>query len=421
MSNQPPIESTLDHLFRHEYGKLVSILTRHFGTENLELAEDAVQDTLLKAMESWKLKGIPDNPTAWLLIASKNKALDVLRRNRHLEKYATNLSPLLKSEYTASSQIEVHLDVPQIEDEQLRMMFVCCHPAIPEEAQVALILKTLCGFSVTEIASAFLTNEETIAKRLYRAKERFREVKMKFEFPDASEILARKEIVHTAIYLLFNEGYHASHAKSVIRDDLIEEALRLVYMLHLNQLTNSPETEALLALMCFHAARIPGRTNKSGLLLQLRDQDRSLWNRELIEKGKHFLNRASRGSQLSSFHLEATIAYEYTIPPTFDQTNWKQIDQLYEMLRQVKPGAMTNFYHLVIKAEIYGPEVALIGLESIVTEFLLSLPVVHMAKGDWLSKTGKLNESSAAYEIALNLSTSESERDFILIKLNGIS
>ncbi len=420
MRFESPIENTLDHLFRHEYGKLVSILTRYFGTENLELAEDVVQDTLLKAMDSWKLKGIPDNPTAWLLTSAKNKALDVLRRNRHHKKYASNLSPLLKSEYTVSCQLEVRLDVPQVDDEQLRMMFVCCHPSIPEESQVALILKTLCGFSIAEIAHAFFTNEETITKRLYRAKERFRESKVKFEFPDATEITARKEMVHTAIYLLFNEGYHASHSKSIIRDDLVEEALRLAYMLHLNKLTNSPETEALLALMCFHASRIQGKTSESGLQLQLKDQDRSAWNHELIEKGKYFLNRASRGNQLSAFHLEATIAYEYSIPPAFDQTNWKRIDQLYEILRQVKPGDMINFYHHVIKAEIYGAETALKGLAMIATDFLKSKPVFHLAKGDWLAKTGNQNEARSAYEAAFNLSTSVSERDFIQNKLKGI-
>ena len=195
------------------------------------------------------------------------------------------------------------------------MMFACCHPSIPEESQIAIILKTLCGFSISEIAQAFLTNEETISKRLYRAKERFRELKLSFQLPSEYELKQRTEIVHMVIYLLFNEGYHSSGSDSIIREDLIEESLRLGNMIFQNELVNSPETEALLALMCFHTARLGGRTDANGILLQLKDQDRSLWNQELIEQGRKFLNLASRGENLSAFHIEATIAYEYTIAP----------------------------------------------------------------------------------------------------------
>jgi len=200
------VKPLIDHLFRHESGKLIAILTKIFGPVNLELAEDVVQDTLLKALDHWKFHGIPDNPSAWLFTAARNKALDVIRRERYKKEFAGELSVLLKSEYSAGTTLNFLINENEIQDEQLRMMFVCCHPVVAEEGQVALILKTLCGFSVAEIAKAFLTNEETIAKRLYRAREQFRRQNIRFEFPQPGDLPQRRESVLTAIYLLFNEG-----------------------------------------------------------------------------------------------------------------------------------------------------------------------------------------------------------------------
>ncbi|MFM8913504.1 MAG: RNA polymerase sigma factor, partial [Flammeovirgaceae bacterium] len=245
-----------ENFFRHESGKLVAVLTRAFGAHNLQLAEDVVQDSLLKALEHWKFHGIPENPSAWLFTVARNKALDVVRKEKHLKEFSKEISVLLKSEYSATATLQEIISSEQIEDEQLRMMFVCCHPSVAAEGQVALILKTLCGFSIAEIAHAFFTNEETITKRLYRAKEQFRQQSIAFELPEAEELQPRLENVLTAIYLIFNEGYHASHNPSIVREELIEESLRLGKMLADNRSTQKPSTFALLALLCFNAARV---------------------------------------------------------------------------------------------------------------------------------------------------------------------
>ncbi|MFM7853246.1 MAG: RNA polymerase sigma factor, partial [Flammeovirgaceae bacterium] len=247
--------SPIENLFRHESSKLIAVLTKVFGPHNLQLAEDVVQDSLLKALEHWKFHGIPKNPSAWLFTVARNKALDVVRKEKYNKEFAKEISSLLKSEYTANTTLQGIISPYQIEDEQLRMMFVCCHPSVAEEGQVALILKTLCGFSTAEIARAFFTNEETITKRLYRAKEVFRQKSILFELPSNEELQMRLDNVLTAIYLIFNEGYHSSHHSSIVREELIEDSLRLGKILVENPLTQKPNTFALLALMCFSAAR----------------------------------------------------------------------------------------------------------------------------------------------------------------------
>ena len=241
------VQSLVDNLFRHESGKLIAVLTKIFGPKNLELSEDVVQDTLLKALEYWKFHGVPANPSAWLFTVARNKALDVIRREKHKKEFADELNALLKSEYSAGITLDIHVTESEIEDEQLRMMFVCCHPTVPEDGQVALILKTLCGFSVAEIAKAFLTTEETIAKRLYRAREQFRKENVRFEIPQSLDLPARLESVLTAIYLLFNEGYNSSSHDLIIREDLVEESLRLNYLLINHPTTCQPKTLALMA------------------------------------------------------------------------------------------------------------------------------------------------------------------------------
>ena len=250
------VKSLVDNLFRHESGKLIAVLTRTFGPKNLELAEDVVQDTLLKALEYWKFHGAPDNPSAWLFTVARNKALDVIRREKHKKEFAEDLNALLKSEYSAGITLNHFINENEIQDEQLQMMFVCCHPSLPEEGQVALVLKTLCGFSVAEIAKAFLTSEETITKRLYRAREQFRNENIRFEIPQLIDLPARLESVLTAIYLVFNEGYNSSSHDLVIREDLVEESLRLTHFLINNKITCQPNALALMALLCFHAARL---------------------------------------------------------------------------------------------------------------------------------------------------------------------
>lgn len=418
----PSFHTDLSHLFRHEYGKLVAVLTKIFGTHKLALVEDVVQDTLLKALETWKLKGLPDNPSAWLFTVARNKALDVIRKEKHHREFANQLAPLLKSEYTASLTLYETLHTAHIEDEQLRMMFVCCHPSIAEETQIALILKTLCGFSIAEIASAFLTNEETISKRLVRGREKFREVNIPFELPPKKELTNRLDNVLTAIYLLFNEGYHATHSGSIIRDDLVEEALRLANLLRTNNQTNTPATNALLALMCFHAARLYNRLTPAGVLLQLKDQDRSTWNQSLIQQGVFFLKTASTGEHVSSYHVEAAIAYEHCIAASYSETNWKRIDSLYETLTKLKPEPLVAFQRVIIKANIKGPLEGLTLLKAFEEHGqLINHNLLYAAKGEWLSELGRIDGAIQSFQTALKLTRSPAEQKLIQSKIDELS
>lgn len=401
-------------MFRHEYGKLIALLTKTFGTHNLALVEDVVQDTLLKAFETWKLKGLPDNPSAWLFTVARNKALDIIRKQKHEQAFAAHLTPLLKSEYTAAIAIHEIVKENNIEDEQLRMMFVCCHPSISPETQVALILKTLCGFSIAEIASAFLTSEETISKRLFRGREKFREEKIPFDLPNDQEIAERLDNVLTALYLLFNEGYHATHTTSVIRDDLVEEALRLCNLLRSHADTNTTSTKALLALMCFHAARLYQRIDEDGVILSLKDQNRTQWNKELILQGHSFLKEASVGDTLSAYHIEAAIAYEYTVAPSYEKTNWKQIDTLYLALLNLKPSPLLEFQHTIVKAECNGYEQAFNDLSQLEKTGLFEKNhFFYTTKGDWLARLNKRKEAEDCYLKAVHLAGTKAEKDFI--------
>ncbi|MES1224221.1 MAG: sigma-70 family RNA polymerase sigma factor, partial [Bacteroidota bacterium] len=326
------INKLTDHLFRHESGKMVAVLTKIFGIQNLETAEDVVQQTFIDAIRVWKLKGIPDNPSGWLFRVAKNKAIDNIRRNKHSVQYDFNDNErkLLTSEYTLVTTMENLWNPGTIKDDQLRMMFTCCHPGISPENQVTLILKTLCGFSTVEIAKAFLTSEDTVSKRLYRTKEFFRDHKVAFKIPTVDEIKTRTDAVLSSIYLLFNEGYNSTEKKELIRKDLIEEAMLLGKLLTENKATQLPEVFALMALMCFHSARVDSRLTAAGEIILLPYQDRSKWNQELISLGNEYMNRAAFGNTISTYHLEAAIAYEHCIAESFDKTNWQLILEWYD-------------------------------------------------------------------------------------------
>ena len=415
------VKPLIDHLFRREAGKLVSVLTKIFGPHNLELAEDVVQDTLLKALEHWKFHGMPENPSAWLFTVARNKALDVIRRDRHRKDFAAEITPLLKSEYTLSPTLQQLFSGHVIEDEQLRMMFVCCHPSIQGDSQVALILKTLCGFSVGEIAHAFLTREETITKRLYRARQQFRDEKTPFVLPAPAELDDRLDNVLMAVYLIFSEGYNSSHHDSPIREDLVEEALRLGKMLGDHPLTRTADSLALLSLMCFQSARLYGRVDESGQLLQLKDQDRNKWSPEMIQQGIHFLQEASQGERISPYHLEAAIAHEHCIAKSYSETDWKKILSLYDWLMKIKPEPVIALNRLIILAELNGPAQAM--------EELLSFPNIDSLRhyylypavlGDWNARLGHSEKAKAYFELAMQLTHSPAEKQLLKIKITRL-
>ena len=415
------LEQTIDHLFRHEWGKMVAFLTRIFGAHNLEMAEDIAQDTLLKAFELWKIKGIPDNPPAWLMTVAKNRAMDVIRRERHNIRLSDDVAVLLESEYTIASTIENLTTEEEIKDDQLRMMFACCHPALAGEAQVTMILKTLCGFSITEIAKAFLSNEENINKRLYRARQLFREGKVTLEIPTKNELGERLENVLTSIYLLFNEGYNATSHEDLIRNDLIQEALRLGVLLTQNKQTARPEVYALLALMCFHAARTGSRLDEEGNILLLKQQDRSTWNQELIQTGISFLSQSAQGETFTKYHAEAGIAYQHCIAKKYHQTNWKNIVQQYDLLYQIHPTPIIALNRAIAIGEWKGAREGLKAMEQIPDlQTLYNYYLLSATLGEFYLKLNEPAKARPYFEKALSQTQSEKEKKLLREKMGGM-
>ena len=338
----------IPRLFRTEYRKIVSVLCRRFGFDRIEIAEDIAADTFLAAAETWGINGVPPNPTAWLYTVAKNNAKNYLHRT---SLFKDKIAPEFQNAPQETDNVEIDLSPQNINDSQLQMMFALCHPSIPPEAQIGLSLRLLCGFGIEEIADAFLTNKETINKRLLRAKEKLREQGIRMQLPAPAEVDQRLDTVLQTIYLLFNEGYYSMSQNNVLRKDLCLEAMRLCYMLVENKETNKPQVNALLSLMCFHASRFEARIDQNGELVLYQDQDTSLWDTELISRGGYFLNCAATGNELSKYHLEAAIAYWHT--QKFDtKEKWENILQLYNQLLQVEysPIAALNRTYALAKA-----------------------------------------------------------------------
>ncbi|HEV8270492.1 MAG TPA: sigma-70 family RNA polymerase sigma factor [Chitinophagaceae bacterium] len=341
-------QQLIPHLFRTEFRKITAVLCKHFGIEHIEIAEDIAGDTFLQAVETWTYKGLPANPTAWLYTVAKNKAKNYFHRsNIFSEKIAGDI----KNSSPQTEESEINLSEENITDSQLQMLFAICHPSIPAEAQIGLALRILCGFGINEIANAFLTNNETINKRLLRAKEKLRAEKVKIGFPGKTEINNRLEAVLTTLYLLFSEGYYSESDDTILREDLCEEAMRLTYMLIENEQTNQPRVNALYSLMCFHSSRFAARKNEKGEIVLYHDQDETLWNQELIIKGIYFLREASKGNEISKYHIEASIAYWHTIKSDTKE-KWENILQLYNKLLQIEysPIAALNRTYALSKA-----------------------------------------------------------------------
>ena len=354
-------QELIPHLFRTEFRKITAVLCKHFGIEHIGIAEDIASDTFLLAVETWTYKGLPANPTAWLYTVAKNKAKNSLHRSRI---FSEKLVTEIKRTSSETEQPEINLSEQNIIDSQLQMLFAICHPSIPPDAQIGLALRILCGFGINEIATAFLTSNETINKRLFRAKEKLRAEKVKIKPPDKSEINRRLEPVLTTLYLLFSEGYYSESDDIILREDLCEEAMRLTSMLIENEETNHPKVNALYSLMCFHASRFAARKNERGEMILYHDQDESLWNQELIIKGIYFLHEAAKGSEVSKYHVEASIAYWHTIKSDTKE-KWENILQLYNKLLQIEysPIAALNRTYALSKAN--GKHEAIIEAEKL--------------------------------------------------------
>jgi RNA polymerase sigma-70 factor (ECF subfamily) len=398
-------QELIPHLFRREYQKIVSVLCYKFGIDHIETAEDIVSDTFLAATETWSINGIPDNPSAWLYTVSKNKTKNHIKRNSVFEQ---KIACEIRSTAPRTEETEINLSPENIADSQLAMMFTVCSPVIPAESQIALALNLLCGFSIQEIASAFLTNREVIYKRISRGKERLKETGIKIEQPDASQIKDRLDAVLTTLYLLFSEGYYSASQETVLRKDFCLEAMRLCHMLTENDNTNRPEVKALLALMHFHASRFEARIKEDGEIILYEEQDTSLWDWALIEKGIAFLNQASTGSIISKYHLEAGIAYWHTVK-TDSKEKWETILYFYNelLIREYSPMAALNRAFAISKLK--GKEAAITEAEKLK---LISNHFYNYLLGDLY--TGIEDKKALEYYLAaLNLATSTADKAII--------
>lgn len=411
-----PAHTTVEHLFRHESGKMLAVLVKLFGLNQVEIAEDIVQETLLNALETWKIKGLPDDPRAWLYRAAKNCTIDYLRRERNFKEriapqYLSNVPSL------ESSWLDGYFLDSEIEDAQLRMMFATCHPAIPLESQLALILRTLCGLSTQEIAAAFLIPTDSIIKRLYRAKEKIREEHLSLEVPMGQELLPRLDAVLQAIYLLFNEGYKSASNDSIVRHELCAEAIRLGTLLGKNQVSNLPKTHALLALMCFHASRLDSRINAEGEIILLEHQDRSTWNQQLIALGNTHFKQSSQGDDISVYHVEAAIASYHVGAPDFTHTNWQAIFYCYNLLYKLSPSPIVALNRAIAWGYAEGASAGIEALFKVTG--LEKSHVYHTALGDFFQKTGDTISAKTAYSQALQLANLPAEQKVIRQKLNN--
>jgi RNA polymerase sigma-70 factor (ECF subfamily) len=355
VSDPQPAPDLPDHHFRHEFGRLVSVLSRRFGVHRLELCEDAAQTALLRAIQSWPHRGPPDDKSAWLYRVAMNEVLGVLRRERRTRTRADEED---EARQEASQDAEVFL-AHEVKDDQLRMLFVAADPGIPRESQLVFALKILCGFSVEEIALRLFQSAEAIYKRLQRARAVLKERGVELETPDIRQLANRMPAVLQILYVLFTEGYSSSQPDRIIRHELCEEAIRLGLLLVEHPIGDAPETHALLALMYLNSARFDARVDGAGGLLLLEEQDRARWDGELIGAGVHHLHRAARGEVLSRYHIEAAIAAEHCLAPSYSETRWEEIAELYERLESVAPSPINVLNRSIALAEWRGPQAGL--------------------------------------------------------------
>lgn len=409
-------QKIIDHLFRHQYGKMVSILTRIFGLNHLEMIEDAVQDTFINAMVKWRTQ-IPENPEAWLTQAAKNRIVDLIRKinaeNKRAEKFDNGPSAIAID--------NLFLD-EQIEDSQLRMIFTACHPSLHPKDQIAFALKTIAGFSVNEIASSLLLKKETIKKRLSRARKAIKDNDIRFKIPEQSELIQRLERVHEVLYLIFNEGFHSNHQKMLIRKDLCNEALRLTKLVLKKEELRNGAGYALFALMCFHSARIDSKLSSSLESIDLKNQDRSKWHFPLMQLGNAAMNKAVEYPDESIYHLEAAIAAEHLKARSFEATDWNKILHYYELLHGMQGDNMTALNIAMIFIQLGENENARATLDDInPLELEQRAYLYYGVEAEYFKNIGKNEKAIMALDEALSKVSNVSERDYLLKKREEIN
>jgi RNA polymerase sigma factor (sigma-70 family) len=414
-----PVAPLVEHFFRREAGRLVVVLTRFFGWRNFDLVEEMVQATLLEALQSWQVRGVPSNPSGWIHRVAKNKVLDSIRHDQ--------IGRRARREWAADRPLhsdaidDLFLDT-EIEDSQLRMIFACCHPILARENQLALTLKTLCGFGNSEIARALLVGEETIKKRLQRATRELVERRVSLDPPDSTGLVERLDAVHQVLYLLFNEGYSSSSGERAIRDDLCEEAARLCHLLCSHRNYSSPPTRALLALMLFHAARFDARHDDRGFLLLMQDQDRTKWDQRLIRRAKEFLDMSAEGSAVSTFHLEAGIALYHCSAASYVETNWPAILVLYDALLAIHRSPVYLLNRAIVVAEIEGPQAGIAALDEAGQDpSLRHYHLLNATRGEFYRRIGDFDRARRHFDAAKEVTASPHDRAIIDRRLSMCS
>jgi RNA polymerase sigma-70 factor (ECF subfamily) len=420
MSNSEPVAPLVEHFFRREAGRLVSVLTRFFGWRNFELVEETVQATLLDALQSWRVRGVPENPSGWIHRVAKNKVLDALRREKIGRRATRAWGAAHANQDTAIDELFVETE---IEDSQLRMIFACCHPRLARENQIALTLKTLCGFGHSEVARALLLTEETIKKRLQRATAHLVEHEVSLDPPAASELVGRLDAVHQVLYLIFNEGYSTSKGESAIRADLCEEAARLCYLLCSHRHCSTPTTFALMALLLFHAARLDARLDHQGYVLLMEDQDRAKWDRRLIHRAEQILDRSAEGTTISPFHLEAGIAFHHCSAKSYEETDWPAILRLYDALLQIHRSPVYLLNRAIVVAQIEGPRAGIRALDEVgKNDLLRHYHLFDATLGELYRRAGDMDQARRYFTLARQKTTSPSDHEIIDRRLaNGRS
>ena len=398
-----------EHFFRNEYGKLVAVISRQLGYEHVELAEDVVQDTLLKAVQHWEMNGIPENPQAWLYTTAKNRLLNVLRKKRVRLKHDNTLG---NSDEASIFSTELYV----IDDDMLRMMFVCCSQDIPENSQLALVLKTLCGFSLSEIANAFLTTTETINKRLVRGRKILREQNIDFDF--SSDINKSIETVLKAIYLLFNEGYKTTEGENLIRHDLCLEAIRLAKVIERNKnVANKSNCYALTALMYFDISRFDARVDEEGCIIEMKNQERGKWNKEFINQGVYYLSKSTEKNAVSIYHILATISGIHCTAPTYEDTDWKTILNLYDQYLLLDHSFLVKMNRTIALANVNGVTTAINELEKLEIE---RNHTFYAILGDFYLQYSDNKKASKYLSKAITLTQNIIEKKSLEKKLHGI-
>src|SRR5262245_21630040 len=405
----------VEHFFRHEFGRLVAVLSRSLGVRRLDLAEDVVQAALMQALQTWSRRGLPEDPAGWLYRTARNLAIDALRRERTHARAAPRLA---EDAERASSPREAQF-ADEIGDEPLRLLFVGCHEVVPAESRVAMALRTLCGFSTAEIARALLTTEANVQKRIERARDKLRELDVDFDTPDAAHLGARLDAVIAVIYLVFSEGCHVTHGDLPIRRDLCDEARRLARMLAAHPVGNVPAVHALLALMCFHGARFDARVALDGAIVLLEEQNRSAWNWSDVREGMAWLAQSAAGDELTRYHVEAGIAWEHCRAPTFVDTDWRRIADLYDTLDRITPSPLHTLNRAVAEAYLHGPQASLDHLDLVAPEFIPArYPGWHAVIGELHFRLGQYSAAELAWQEALRWTTARSDHEFLRRRLS---